>query len=136
MNALSEEAGAAGAEAPQDMSSLYMASLSFDLDALDFALDVAVVGRADGQAMRVGIDSGVARSVVPNTWYTDYPVEPTAESRARVMYRTVTGAEVVDEVLRSLAGWTSTAVEPKHVRCRVADVSSKQQTADVGGRDG
>ena len=39
------------------------------------------------------------------------------------MYRMVTGAEVVDEGLRSLAGWTSTAVEPKHVHFRVADVS-------------
>ena len=74
MNALSKTAGAAGAETAQDMSSLYMASLSFGLGALDVAVDAGVDCRADGQAMRVGIDSGAARSVVPNTWYTDYPV--------------------------------------------------------------
>ncbi len=39
------------------------------------------------------------------------------------MYRTVTGAEVVDEGLRSLAGWTSTASETKHIDFREADVS-------------
>ncbi len=61
--------------------------------------------------------------MIPNTWHTDYPVNPTAESRARVMHRSAIGAEVVDEGLRSLAGWSNTAVEPKQVRFRVADVS-------------
>ena len=61
--------------------------------------------------------------MVPNTWHTDYPVKPTAESRARVMYHTVTGAEVADEGLRSLAGRSSAAAGPKLAHFRVADVS-------------
>ncbi len=42
MNALSEAAGAAGAEAAQDTSSLYMSSLSLDLSALDVAVDYLI----------------------------------------------------------------------------------------------
>ena len=68
------------------------------------ALNTSLVGCRDGQMMRVGIDSVAARSVVPSTWHVDYPLRSTAESRSRTMYRTVTGAPVADEGLRTVSG--------------------------------
>ena len=86
---------------PPDLGSLYIAGLEFDLNPLDMGYNGPI---QDGQTMRVGIDSGAARSVMPSGWFDDYPVTPTAESRARATYRTATGAEVRDEGMKSVAG--------------------------------
>ena len=80
--------------------------------------DISGIG---GQKISLGVDSGAAVTVIPESWCQDYPLLPNAESKRGHAYRTAGGAAVPDLGTRALVGQMNGGAE-RGLKARVAKV--------------
>jgi len=99
------------------LRSLYLAALEpeeeqYDLAAVDSPRMIAFT-----------VDSGAVTTVVPDSVCKDYPIEPNAQSKLGVDYRTCTGERVRDQGTRKLIGRFSQEGQLGEVRGMKAHVA-------------